>query len=48
MKKVILSVLVLVAMTGAAMAQTHRPVHHKKVVHHRHHRHHHPVHHKAH
>jgi hypothetical protein len=40
MKKLLLSVLVLVTMTGAAMAQTHKPVHHKhhKVVKHHHHR----------
>jgi hypothetical protein len=45
MKKILLSVLVLVTMTGAAMAQTHKPVHHK--YHHRHVQHHHRVtHHK--
>ncbi|MBN9379986.1 MAG: hypothetical protein J0H74_04440 [Chitinophagaceae bacterium] len=39
MKKILLSVLVLVTMTGAAMAQTHKPGHkrhHRHVVHHHH------------
>jgi hypothetical protein len=43
-KKILLSVLVLVTMTGAAMAQTHKPVHHKH--HHKVKHHHRVVHHK--
>jgi len=47
MKKVLLSVVLLVTMAGAAMAQTHKPGphkrHHRHVVHHHHHR---AVHHK--
>jgi len=48
MKKILLSVLVLVSMAGAAMAQTHKPGHKRHVVHHRHawHHHHKSVHHK--
>ncbi|MBN8852601.1 MAG: hypothetical protein J0H07_12150 [Sphingobacteriales bacterium] len=46
MKKFFLSALVLVAMTGVTMAQTHKSAHHKKVVHRHHHHTHHTVHHK--
>jgi Ni/Co efflux regulator RcnB len=45
MKKILLSVVLLVTMAGAAMAQTHKPAHkrhHRHVVHH----HHKAVHHK--
>jgi len=46
MKKILLSVLVLFAMTGVSMAQTKKEVHHKKVHHKHHHKvvHHHPKH----
>jgi len=50
MKKVLLFVLVLLAMTGVSMAQDHHPAHHP-VRHHRHHHHvvhHQPVHHADH
>lgn len=42
MKKLLLSVVMLLAMTGFAMAESHHPAHHH---HHHHHPHHRPVHH---
>jgi hypothetical protein len=46
MKKILLSVLVLLAMTGVTMANGNKPGHHKKTTVHHHHHGHHAVHHK--